>query len=522
MSTRQGSIILSIIVISFIIFSFSGCKGKKEPFEVTIIEYFKAMKEQDRKTMYSLTSEPVTIPYKSYKIVDMEKPVKEKYQLPILLEKIDKLKQRREKLAIKWHYIDDKLYDLEYELDETKIKEKKIELKKKIEEVEKILELKKSEYKNSNINKKIYELTKKIEAEKKFVKLSTGISESLQSFEGETHTVKVKLKTTLEDGEKKEFEILLKKYVLNQKVKPPAQSDQSNWIIVKIPDDKNFKNLANYDYVDYLFENLKKIYDPFDNIKKGDFSHYIFRSYICLTVEKDGKISINQEPVDLKNFENKLKEIYQNRENRTIYFRILKETNNYGEIVDLISTMRKCGIERILPFITDEIKPVILKRFNNQIDLELPEEYVGKCIPIEIPEGIEEEEIEDFGFDSDFFGVEGGVEGGVVGGVLGSDAPKETQALRIASIQKPRLIKSTKPEYPQIALRAKIQGNVIINATTDIYGRVIRAEVISGHPLLREAARAAVMKWVYEPYILKGFPRSVVFTVIVKFNLNNR
>jgi TonB family protein len=73
-----------------------------------------------------------------------------------------------------------------------------------------------------------------------------------------------------------------------------------------------------------------------------------------------------------------------------------------------------------------------------------------------------------------------------------------------------------------VALRAKIQGNVIINATTDIYGRVIRAQVINGHPLLREAARKAIMKWVYEPYILNGVPRPVQFSVVVKFNFNNR
>jgi TonB family protein len=71
-------------------------------------------------------------------------------------------------------------------------------------------------------------------------------------------------------------------------------------------------------------------------------------------------------------------------------------------------------------------------------------------------------------------------------------------------------------------LKAHIQGNVVINATTDIYGRVIQAQVINGHPLLRQAALTAIRQWVYEPYILNGVPRPVRFTVVVKFNLNNR
>jgi len=44
------------------------------------------------------------------------------------------------------------------------------------------------------------------------------------------------------------------------------------------------------------------------------------------------------------------------------------------------------------------------------------------------------------------------------------------------------LIKQIKPVYPQIALTARIQGVVIIEAMTDIYGRVRQARVISGHP----------------------------------------
>jgi len=101
-------------------------------------------------------------------------------------------------------------------------------------------------------------------------------------------------------------------------------------------------------------------------------------------------------------------------------------------------------------------------------------------------------------------------------------ADNVSQAIQIATIQQPKLIKRVEPQFPSVALKAHIQGTVVINATTDIYGRVVNARVINGHPLLRQAAVAAIKQWVYEPYILNGVPRPVKFTVVVRFNLQNR
>ena len=56
-------------------------------------------------------------------------------------------------------------------------------------------------------------------------------------------------------------------------------------------------------------------------------------------------------------------------------------------------------------------------------------------------------------------------------------------------MQRPKQIKQVKPVYPQVALTARIQGVVIIEAMTDIYGRVRQARVIPGHPLLNDSAR---------------------------------
>ncbi|MCP4216092.1 MAG: energy transducer TonB, partial [bacterium] len=146
--------------------------------------------------------------------------------------------------------------------------------------------------------------------------------------------------------------------------------------------------------------------------------------------------------------------------------------------------------------------------------------------PIEIPDEIIEEEFDDLGFDggSDF-GVEGGVENGVPGGVLGglndSDHMSDLTAHRISPIQKPKLIRRISPIYPIAALQARLQGTVVIEAVTDIYGKVITARTIMGHPMLKGAATAAVKQWRYEPYILNGVPKPVVFTVTINFRLDN-
>jgi len=94
--------------------------------------------------------------------------------------------------------------------------------------------------------------------------------------------------------------------------------------------------------------------------------------------------------------------------------------------------------------------------------------------------------------------------------------------LKIESIQKPRLIRKIKPVYPKEALRNMVQGKVIMEAVTDVYGRVAEVGKVSGHPLLIKAAMDAMKQWVYEPYILDKKPRAVRFTVVVNFNLNNK
>jgi TonB family protein len=125
-------------------------------------------------------------------------------------------------------------------------------------------------------------------------------------------------------------------------------------------------------------------------------------------------------------------------------------------------------------------------------------------------------------------GVEEGIEGGVVGGVLEGvvgdvlgDVVGDVEApVRAAGeIRPPKLLKSVAPDYPKAAREAGIEGVVILEATTDIYGRVVSCKVLKSIPILDQAAIDAVRQWVYEPLIIHNKPRGVKFTVTVRFTL---
>jgi len=160
-----------------------------------------------------------------------------------------------------------------------------------------------------------------------------------------------------------------------------------------------------------------------------------------------------------------------------------------------------------------------------------PPILAGKLIaPVEVPVEIGDDEGSDFGVEGGVpggvpGGVEGGVEGGVIGGVLGGvlgGILPENQPVFVSGKGVPKLIREVMPEYPPAAYAARLQAVVIVEAMTDIYGRVRRARIISGPPAFSEAALAAVRKFLYEPYIVDGVPQPVFFTVTITFGLTSR
>jgi periplasmic protein TonB len=101
-------------------------------------------------------------------------------------------------------------------------------------------------------------------------------------------------------------------------------------------------------------------------------------------------------------------------------------------------------------------------------------------------------------------------------------APKALPGpLRIsAGVATGRLLVPIQPIYPAIAQTARIQGTVVVEAVISREGTVENLRVISGPPMLAQAALSAIARARYEPYRLNGEPVEVETTINVVFSLN--
>jgi periplasmic protein TonB len=116
-------------------------------------------------------------------------------------------------------------------------------------------------------------------------------------------------------------------------------------------------------------------------------------------------------------------------------------------------------------------------------------------------------------------GVEGGVVGGVPGGVLGGVIGGTGDGPVMDYDSAPRLIKQTRPQYPQEAFIKKIEGTVTLEILIDAAGRVPRARVLQSVPALDAAALACVKEWIFSPAMKHGRPVSTVATAPVHFRI---
>jgi protein TonB len=95
---------------------------------------------------------------------------------------------------------------------------------------------------------------------------------------------------------------------------------------------------------------------------------------------------------------------------------------------------------------------------------------------------------------------------------------KLAKAIRVGGqIRPPVRIKEVAPVYPAVARSARVEGDVVIEATIDEEGKVADARVVKSVPLLDTAALDAVRQWQYRPSLLNGVPTPVVTTITVKF-----
>jgi periplasmic protein TonB len=123
-------------------------------------------------------------------------------------------------------------------------------------------------------------------------------------------------------------------------------------------------------------------------------------------------------------------------------------------------------------------------------------------------------------------GVPGGQMGGVIGGIISSTpvaVPKAAtpQRVRVSQgVTQGLIIHRVQPPYPPLARQARIQGNVVLQAVISKDGSIENLRLISGHPMLTQAALDAVKQWRYKPYFLNGEPVEVETQITVIFSLS--
>lgn len=116
-------------------------------------------------------------------------------------------------------------------------------------------------------------------------------------------------------------------------------------------------------------------------------------------------------------------------------------------------------------------------------------------------------------------GVEGGMVGGIPGGVLGGVVGGSGQGVVLDYDRAPRLLRQTRPRYPQEAFVKKVEGTVLVEFVIDATGRVVAARVLESVPLLDAAALEAVRDWVFDPAFKHGIAVATVARAPVAFRI---
>lgn len=120
-------------------------------------------------------------------------------------------------------------------------------------------------------------------------------------------------------------------------------------------------------------------------------------------------------------------------------------------------------------------------------------------------------------------GISTGIPDGVIGGIL--DLSREhvmnvppPAPIRVGgNVQSAKLVNRVLPVYPAEAVEEDISGTVRLEAIVTKEGTIRGLKVLEGHPLLVEAAMAAVRQWRYRPTYLNGAPIEVITYIVINF-----
>jgi TonB family protein len=103
--------------------------------------------------------------------------------------------------------------------------------------------------------------------------------------------------------------------------------------------------------------------------------------------------------------------------------------------------------------------------------------------------------------------------------IISLDAPPP-QRIRVGgNVQQANLIQKVQPVYPLQAKQDHVQGKVRFTVLIGKDGHIQTLTLVSGEPVLVDAAKDAVSQWVYKPTLLNGQPVEVLTQIDVNFTL---
>lgn len=223
--------ILLLAVLSLLVVM-SSCQKAED---VTVTQYFQAMEHNDRDTMSAMAYEPKDIEFKSYEILSIDQPVTTELELPVLLKKLADTEKGKKEQVTKAIEKEETLSEAKDELDEAR-GGRRAELQNKVDKLqaESDVETQKVRTMQLDINK----LKKAIDSEKALITLSTAMRDNLEMFTGETASIKVTTKVTMQNNEVKKYIFLLRKDTLQLE----GKKQMGRLVIVKLMTEEEYEN----------------------------------------------------------------------------------------------------------------------------------------------------------------------------------------------------------------------------------------------------------------------------------------
>ena len=89
--------------------------------------------------------------------------------------------------------------------------------------------------------------------------------------------------------------------------------------------------------------------------------------------------------------------------------------------------------------------------------------------------------------------------------------------------KEPVVVRKVEPKYPEIALRAGLEGNVYLKVWVDKEGKVRKAVILkSDAEIFNQAAMDAATQWVFTPAVMQKGPVSVWVSIPFRFKLQGK